>query len=186
MVMSKQYHILPGQKFNRLTCIGLDHVGKHNRSHFLFRCDCGKEKIILGSLVKSGNTRSCGCLNSEIKRAQRISKNHSEVTAIMLGYKRHAKNRGFEFLLTRDEVVLIIKKNCYYCGDPPSNRKRTKNSIDGGLQYSGIDRVDSSKNYTPSNVVPCCDFCNKAKGARTQSEFFRKIRQVASQWGGKG
>lgn len=178
----RKYHILPGQKFNRLTAIRLSHVGKHNRSYFLFRCDCGAEKIILGSLVKSENTKSCGCLSGEVKR-RRISKNHSEVTAIILGYKRHAVRRGFQFLLSREEVVAIISKNCYYCGDKPSNRQRTKNSLDGGLLYNGIDRVGSNGDYTTDNVVPCCGFCNKAKGSRTKDEFLGKIRMIAEQWG---
>jgi len=36
----KKYHIQPNDKFNRLTCIRLDHVGRHNRSYFVFRCEC--------------------------------------------------------------------------------------------------------------------------------------------------
>ena len=64
----------------------------------------------------SGNTKSCGCYGLETKLNQRISNNHSELTAIILGYKRHAERRGFKWNLTRENVKLIIYKNCYYCG----------------------------------------------------------------------
>jgi len=167
----KKYHIQPGDKFNRLTAIKLDHIGKHYRSYFLFKCDCGNEKVILGAGVVGGNTKSCGCLAQEIKKAKRISKNHSEVTAIILGYKRHAIGRGYKWELTRDDVKNIINKKCYYCDSPPSNIKKTKNSVAGGLKYSGIDRIDSSLDYTVENTVPCCKICNYAKSNMSLEEF---------------
>ena len=184
----KKYHIQPGEKYNRLTCVRFSHTGNHQRSYFVFRCDCGKEKTILGSLVTCGNTKSCGCFSSEIKRNKRISKNHSELTAIILGYKRHALARGFSWSLTRDFVKEIINRNCFYCGSPPSNVKKTKNSIDGGLFYSGIDRIDSTKNYTEDNVVPCCKICNYAKSNMPLNEFKEwaiKLgkKAMADQWG---
>lgn len=33
--------------------------------HFLFRCDCGKEKIIAGHHATSGRQASCGCLHPQ-------------------------------------------------------------------------------------------------------------------------
>lgn len=184
----KTYHIKPGEKFNRLTCISFSHIGEHNRSYFIFRCDCGKEKIILGSLVRSGNTKSCGCLSKEVKKNKRISDNHSELTAIILGYKRHAIDRGFSWELSREFVRDLIYKDCYYCGSPRSNTKITKNSLPGGLVYSGIDRIDSTKNYTQDNVVPCCRVCNYAKSNMNIKEFNKwaiKIgkKAMAQQWG---
>jgi len=38
---------------------------KDKKAMWLFRCDCGKEKIISGTAVKSGNIKSCGCLLHE-------------------------------------------------------------------------------------------------------------------------
>lgn len=186
--MNKKYHISPGDKFNRLTAIKLDHVGSHYRSYFLFRCDCGNEKVILGSGVISGNTKSCGCLSREVKKAKRISNNHSEVTAIILGYKRHAKSRGYKWMLDRASVLDVIGKDCFYCGAPPNNKKKTKNSIGDGLLYSGIDRVNSMKDYSKDNIVPCCRICNYAKSSMTLNEYRGWAirlgkKAMANQWG---
>ena len=185
----KTYHIKPGDRFNRLTAIRLDHIGKHHRSYFLFKCDCGNEKVILGSGVVSGNTKSCGCLSREVQKNKRISNNHTEVTAIILGYKRHAIDRGFKWELSRDFVETIISKDCHYCGTAPSNRKKTKNSLGDGLLYSGIDRLDSSKDYTTDNVVPCCKICNYAKSNMSIKEFHKWAvrigkKAMAEQWDG--
>jgi 5-methylcytosine-specific restriction endonuclease McrA len=183
----REYHIKTGDRFNRLTAIKLDRVGKHNRSYFLFRCDCGIEKVILGSQVKSGNTKSCGCLSREVKKAKLLPNNAGVINQIILSYKRHAKTRGFAWGLTFTDVSNIINKPCHYCGILNSNKKITKNCKDG-FCYNGIDRVNSKKDYTIDNVVPCCDFCNKAKGSKTKEEFLSWVKRIyknamAEQWG---
>lgn len=162
---------------NRLTIIELSHVDSRGRKFYLVQCVCGKTKILNGGLIKSGNTKSCGCLSKEIRKATRKPDNYGEITAVILGYKRHAKDRGFEWQLTREEVDSIIRKPCHYCGEPASNLKKTKNSIDG-LRYNGIDRIDSSKDYTLDNIVPCCKFCNLAKRDMSHIDFLNKIKQI--------
>jgi len=185
--MKKKVILKPGDKINRLTVLGFHHRGKHYRRYFTFKCDCGNEKVILGSLVTSGNTKSCGCLSSEVKKAKLLPDNLGAIRQIILGYKRHAQRRGFEFLLSENDVIRLIKQNCYYCGLPPSNIKRTKNCYKGFI-YSGIDRINSKGNYTIKNSVPCCEQCNKAKMALSKEDFIAWIKRVykkamAEQWG---
>jgi hypothetical protein len=174
-----------GDVFNYLTINSLHHTDQRGRKYFLCKCKCGNEKVIQGSLMTSGNTKSCGCFGTESRKAKRISENHCEVTAIILQYKRHAKSRGLQFLLPRDFVEKIVGMNCHYCGVYPSNFMKTKNSIKG-LAFSGIDRVNSSISYIESNVVPCCKMCNYAKSNYTISEFKDwaiKLGNMAEQWG---
>lgn len=56
---------LVGKKFGRLTVIKFDSKDKRGKLKWLCRCDCGKEKVVLGSRLKDGNTKSCGCLRIE-------------------------------------------------------------------------------------------------------------------------
>lgn len=178
--------VIIGEKYGRLKIISFHHSDKRWRKWYECSCDCGNNKIIMGSAIVSGNTRSCGCLSKEVQRAKRISYNHSEVTAIMLSYKRHAIRRGFCWELSRMFVENLINKNCYYCGSEPMNIKKTKNSLGEGLLYSGIDRIDSLKGYTENNVVPCCKICNYAKSNMTTQEFYiwaKRLNAMADQWG---
>lgn len=55
----------PGTRFGRLTIIRFDHVNKHRSRCYLCLCDCGVEKIINRSDLKSGHVLSCGCLQKE-------------------------------------------------------------------------------------------------------------------------
>jgi hypothetical protein len=175
-----------GKTYGRITVLSFHHSDKRWRKHYECRCACGNAKIIQGTLLKSGNTKSCGCLSTEVKKAKRISDNHSEVTAIILGYKRHAEDRGYKWELSREEVYLLINKPCFYCGCPPNNIKRTKNSLGNGLLYSGIDRKDNKGDYTVLNSVPCCRICNYAKSNMNTREFYnwaKQLNAMAEQWG---
>ncbi len=188
MQKSKNTEIKFGDKFHRLTVLEFSHQDKRWRKFYKVKCDCGEFRTIMGSAMISGNTKSCGCFSKEVRARRRVSKNHSEITAIILGYQRHALGRGFKWFLSRKEVEEIIEKNCFYCDSPPSNVKKTKNSLEEGLLYSGIDRVDSTKDYTNQNCVPCCKICNNAKSNMSLKCFkmwAEKIgqRAMASQWG---
>lgn len=58
------YRDLTGRRFGRLTVIRREsEIGQKVR--WLCRCDCGNEKVIAAYALTSGNTKSCGCLQSE-------------------------------------------------------------------------------------------------------------------------
>jgi hypothetical protein len=58
---------LAGKKFNRLTVKSFAYC-KDNVSHWNCVCDCGKEVIVKGYLMKNNNTKSCGCLKADKSR----------------------------------------------------------------------------------------------------------------------
>ena len=45
-------------------------MGGHNRAKWECLCDCGKKIVVSGTNLRSGNTRSCGCL-AQGQRARR-------------------------------------------------------------------------------------------------------------------
>lgn len=62
---------LSGRTFGRLTVLSraLDRVrtsGK-TRAMWLCRCECGRERIIQGAILRSGASRSCGCFSNELR-----------------------------------------------------------------------------------------------------------------------
>lgn len=176
------------EKINMITVLSFSHYDKRHRKYYNCICNCGKTKTIQGSLLKSGNTKSCGCLSIEARKKKLLPNNAGVINQIILGYKRHAKDRKIEWNLSFDEVFVLLKTNCNYCGLPPSNNKRTKNC--NGFMYSGIDRVDSSIGYIKNNVVSCCNQCNKSKLSLSKKDFLSWVKRVydyqnamAEQWG---
>lgn len=75
---------MTGKKFHRLTVI--QEAGRDNSGQVLWecRCDCGNTSIVRGRDLRSGGTKSCGCLDLE-KAVDRIKKetvNHSNISRI--------------------------------------------------------------------------------------------------------
>lgn len=70
---------ITGQRYNMLTAVR--HVG---RGIWLFRCDCGTERIIQRSVVERGLVKSCGCRKIKDITGQKFGK----LTAIRRIYKQ--------------------------------------------------------------------------------------------------
>lgn len=71
-----------GKRFGMLTALKEVERGKKNGiCRYLFLCKCGNEKEILGTSVRSGYTKSCGCL-LEKRKANMISKRFGRLVAI--------------------------------------------------------------------------------------------------------
>lgn len=51
---------LAGMVFSDLTVLAFADIDPRGHSRWLCRCSCGVEKIVRGSSMKSGNTKSCG------------------------------------------------------------------------------------------------------------------------------
>ena len=64
VVMSKRLNLI-GQKFGRLMVTKFDGRTEHH-SYWDCLCDCGNTKRVTGDRLKSGNTKSCGCLRKEL------------------------------------------------------------------------------------------------------------------------
>ena len=60
---------LNGKRFGRLTIIKRVEnrilPSGQKRSQWLCKCDCGNYATVLGYMLTSGNTQSCGCLHNE-------------------------------------------------------------------------------------------------------------------------
>jgi hypothetical protein len=55
-----------GSKFNRLEVIEKTEKVKNGKKIYLCRCDCGSMLYVSGNDLKTGNTKSCGCLKAEM------------------------------------------------------------------------------------------------------------------------
>ena len=144
------------------------------RLYYLIQCKrCGKvfsrrkEAIINGSNIKCPNcirTRFDATLNTLLYN-------------VYIHYKNNAAQRNINFNLSEKDFKVLVKQNCYYCGQAPTKTKTAsyKNEYE---EINGIDRIDSSKEYSLDNCVPCCEMCNKMKNTYTQDMFFEKITQI--------
>src|SRR5579872_1915065 len=160
---------LTGQRFGRLLVIDRKRDKDSNTTYYLCKCDCGNEKRVSCSNLKS-TTRSCRCLQKElVSKRTRKSSGYSILTSIVTYYKRNAKLRNLQWDLSRSVVAELIMLPCYLCGR--QNQTGTKTKYGDVLFHNGIDRLDNTKGYTLANSVPCCKTCNLAKNDLSFEEF---------------
>ena len=67
---------LKGDRFGRLIVLKRTRLTAL-KPHWLCRCDCGRSSIVSGYMLRSGQTRSCGCLSSETTAARNLKHGHS-------------------------------------------------------------------------------------------------------------
>ncbi len=85
-------------------------------------------------------------------------------------YQQNAKTRSLAFNITFNEFKYFWKLPCSYCGDP--------------IDTIGLDRIDSSKGYSMSNLTSCCKVCNWMKNAIDKDDFVNHCRKIVSYMGG--
>ena len=61
----KAYDIT-GRRFGRLTALRSNGVGRCWAEQWVCRCDCGREVVVVGASLRTGRTRSCGCLHRDL------------------------------------------------------------------------------------------------------------------------
>lgn len=145
---------LTGKKFGRLTVV--KRVGTDNQRNpmWLCKCDCGNEKVIRGNGLKSGNTKSCGCLAKE-NAQQRLK---------FLNYKTgQYKSRLYR-------IWTSMKTRCYNDNNSETYKRYGARGItvcdewrdnfkafydwamaNGYTDELTIDRIDNDGNYCPEN-----------------------------------
>jgi len=82
-------------------------------------------------------------------------------------FKKEARRRGLQVLLTYGEFIGLIYRHCSYCGIGPTMKRRIS-----------LDRVNSSLPYKITNVVPCCFLCNSRKGSLSLPTFLGHITRI--------
>lgn len=143
---------LTGEKFGRLTVISRDENDKYRCSHWRCRCDCGREKVISISNLRSGGTQSCGCLM--IERTREKSTTHgmrnTRLYHIWISMKQRCNNRNNHAYKHYGGRGITI------CSEWLDKEKGFINfynwaMANGYADSLSIDRINPDGNYEPSN-----------------------------------
>lgn len=162
---------MTGQVFNDLTVVSYAQNGKYRGAYWLCRCICGNECIVPGGHLRANMRKSCGC-RSEL-RIDEVG-----VNRLFSGYKRKSILKNREFSLTRAQFETLVKGNCEYCGNRPSQILKRLKSRKLQTIYNGIDRKDPSIGYKIENCVSACRYCNQAKSDLTVEQFMAHTERI--------
>lgn len=173
---------ITGQRFGRLLVLERSHIKCSQGKKWRCLCNCGSITHVVGTKLRAGSTQSCGCLLKErrfLPRAPYKTRSPAALAAakmLIRNYKSGAKRRNLDWTLSNEDFISLTQQNCAYCDKPPS--QKLASSQNGAIVYTGVDRADNTKGYTPDNVLPCCRQCNFAKGPLSVKEFVEWIKKV--------
>lgn len=144
---------LTGRRFGRLVVVGRATNDCRRNTRWVCECDCGGAVVVLALNLRSGHTRSCGCLSRELAASRKPNLRHGH------------SSRG---VLSRTYISwqsMVQRTQCpgatgykNYGGRGIAVCDRWKDSFENFLADMGerpegtsIDRIDVDGNYEPGN-----------------------------------
>lgn len=145
---------LTDQKFNRLYVIERLENNKRNQTQWLCQCDCGNIVKVEGFSLKSGHTKSCGCLQKEaaIKVGKIMQHGHNKNGKMTRIYKtwdsmrdrcNNPKHKAYKYYGGRG--IMVCKR-----WDKFGNFLADMGERPEGLT---IERKNNNKGYFPDNCI---------------------------------
>lgn len=140
---------LTGQIFGRLTVIKKVGLSKNKFVLWLCKCACGNKIIVTSNNLRTGNTQSCGCLATELRRKNLLKHGlrNTRIYSIWKGMKQRCCNKNSTKYKDYGARGIIICQEwlnnfiCFY-------NWALKNGYADNLS---IDRIDVNGNYEPLN-----------------------------------
>ena len=155
---------ITGMRFGHLTVIQRMPSNSQGRSMWLYRCDCGKESMTQGKLLKNGHTKSCGCQrgNRETKygaRAKQIPE-----YAVWMNMKERCRNPN------KAAYKYYGARGIIFCERWESFENFLADMGPRPSPQHVLDRIEVNGNYEPTN----CRWLSKEKSAGNRRPFGRR------------
>lgn len=151
---------MAGEKFGRLLVIEFSHIGTGGTAFWKCNCDCGnKEVIISGKNLRSGQTKSCGCIRDELIRAAAYKRGKlSEEHKRNIGLAYRNRSAGIRkptsiFEVSRRTMCKIITRlgiGCSNCGWDEST---------GDIHHIQGRKIENADAHT--NLSYLCPNCHR-------------------------
>lgn len=153
---------LTGRKFGKLQVIGFSHMAKKSRSMWRCKCDCGAQKVIAGSNLVRGISKSCGCV--AVARFWRHGFGREKLRDVWLNMKYACENP------TSKAYRYYGGKGISLCAEWQDYTHFREWSLRSGFKSRLVlGRIDFAGNYEPGN----CRWVARAENMRA-SRAWRK------------
>ena len=166
-----------GNRFGKLTVV--ECAGKNNHKSLMWKCicDCGNERIVDGSGLRSGRNKSCGCSSPKFTSDDKTHGcSGKRIYRIWVAMRSRCS----------DKAVGKTRKNYFEKGITVCERWQTFENFLEDMGHPGelqsIDRINGNKGYSLEN---CRWADSKTQGNNTAANHIltaNEISKTISQW----
>jgi len=173
--MGRLFQDKTGQRFGRLTVKEL--ISKKPIAKWICVCDCGNETQVWGGHLKSGVTRSCGCLLTDFNKT-------SHKTHGMTKTRTYKSWRSMKMRCTLPSMPSYKNYAGKGIGFDESWNDFNKFYEDMGERPEGmtLDRIDSSKGYSKDNCRWATPAQQQANRKNCMHLTYNGVTQTAAEW----
>jgi hypothetical protein len=173
---------ISGQKFGRLAVISREGKSKDGKATWNCVCECGALCVVIGKLLRSGQTKSCGCLVSDTTAKRNAkhgfaSRGHtmSEYTIWCRMRQRCEKPSCSDYYLYGARGIIVCRRWESFENFLHDMGRRPSKS-------HSIDRIDVNGNYCPENCkwATALEQCNNTR--RNRYLEFNGERKTVTNW----
>lgn len=169
---------LTGMKFNRLKAI--KPIGIRNGEIvWRFECDCKNTIDVIGSRVKNGYIKSCGCLATDVNRTMRITHGYSKTKLYVVWQSMKRRCLDEKYPKYKD----YGSRGITVCDEWLEFENFKKWSDDSGYKEGlTIDRIDNDKGYFPDNCQWITNEEQQLNKRNNRIITFNGKSQTISEW----
>lgn len=169
---------IEGQKFGKLLVLRFVEIDPLNNSHSLWECvcECGATKTVRGNYLRTGRTKSCGCMSSTKTigaRSYKHGMSQSRLHRIWTGMKSRCSNKKLP------SYRRYGARGIFVCEEWVSSFETFKDwaLANGYTKELTIDRIDNDKGYSPEN----CRWITLAENNRNRSDCVKYDGETMAQ-----
>ena len=170
-----------GRKFNKLTVIEeLPERTKNGTKKYKCICDCGKYTTVIGTRLRNGMTKSCGCLRVAISGQNNTKhrKTNTRLYNIYRGMVQRCYNKNdkdYSYYGERDIRICDEWRNDFMSFYDWAMKH-------GYADNLTIDRIDVNKNYEPNNCRWITQYEQQNNRANNLIVFYNNKKQTITKW----
>ena len=152
---------MTGKTFGRLTILARAENSSSGKVQWSARCECGALVVVKADRLRSGMTRSCGCIKREMKPRLRHGWSHKSEHTIWMSMRQRCENKNNKAYARYGGRGIVVCERWHVfenfmadMGPRPS-------------EDHSIDRIDNDRGYEPDN----CRWATRSQQVRNSRKF---------------